>query len=190
MKPIAEYLEMAKTIKANYDKTVAEAGRKVEQLTADLAKAKNAASQALTAGDKETYTKVAQEADFIEKRLVIEGKTEAAPYKTAAEHNAFMNECKKAVRCECAPHYQKMVELIQQLTAEHESIKSINAKAEKISSLLGSCGIPTGIPGAQYSRAVPYGDSIIRDFLNHHKITGVINHIKSYYIPKQPNAQD
>ena len=190
MKPIAEYLEMAKTIKANYDKTVAEANNKSEQLAEGLKKAKNAASQALAAGDKETYTTEMQEAEFLEKRLAIEEKTVASPYKTAAEHNAFMNECKKAVRCECAPHYQKMVELIQQLTAEHESIKSINAKAEKISYLLGGCGIPTGIPGAQYSRAVPYGDSIIGDFLHNRKITGVINHIKSCYIPKQPTPQD
>lgn len=189
MKPIAEYMEMAKTIKANYDKTVEEAGRKVEQLTADLAKAKNAASQALSVGDKATYTAEMQEAEFLEKSLAIEEKTVVSPYKTAAEHNAFMNECQKAVRCECAPHYQKMVELIQQLTAEYESIKSIKAKGDKISSLLHSCGIPTGIPGVKYSRVVPYGDSIIGDFLHHHKITGVINHIKSYYIPKQPSNQ-
>lgn len=190
MKTINEYLEMAKTIKANYDKTVAEAKSKAEQLTADLAKAKNAASQALAAGDKATYTSAMQEADFLEKRLAIEEKTVVSPYKTAAEHNAFMNECRKAAHHESAPHYQKIVELIKQYTAEVAEIENICETFNIIARMMQGCGVPSGADGLSWHNFFKSIDGDVKRLMAKEKTTPVIHQIESFYIPKQPSNQD
>lgn len=189
MKTVAEYLEMAKTTKANYDKTVGEAARKVVQLTADLAKAKSTASQALASGDKAAYTSAMQDVDFIEKRLSVEKEKKVKPVYTAEEHNAIVRECSKAAGRECVPHYQKIVELIKQYNAELDAIKGICDKHNACADVLRRCGVPTGLLGRYYQHPFRSVDSVVSGLVDFDKGAHVIYQIKNFHIPKKPTNQ-